>query len=141
MNGQQIRIYQVCSSRGAVFAIEKANGFWIGKRNIIVEKATYDKDLGFSEFRGNKSIIEKGFIDGREMDPKKEIIEVGMRLSLNLQPVDVEWLTRSAIAKLKALSTPELVQKALRELNFNEAEVKSMGGSENYHHIPNKRGL
>ncbi|KAH7833795.1 hypothetical protein Vadar_009784 [Vaccinium darrowii] len=40
----------------------------------------------------------------------------------------LEWLTRSVVAKLKALTTPELVQNALRDFKFNDVVVKSLGG-------------
>lgn len=57
-----------------------------------------------------------------------QIRESEGRFTLNLQPTATEWLTRSAIAKLKDLTTPDLIQRAFNEMNFSDVGVKSLGG-------------
>lgn len=137
--GNRFGFIRYDSIRGMEFAKEKANGFWIGKKNLIVEKATYDREapqqiskprfeLNYGGFRGSRAQGQNRAFDGKDMGYGKELKDVEKRFSLNLNPVAVDWLTKSAVAKLKALTTPELVQNALRELNFNDVSVKSLGG-------------
>ncbi|KAH7836254.1 hypothetical protein Vadar_034071 [Vaccinium darrowii] len=124
---------------GADCAMEYANGFWIGKRHLIVEKAAYDKvafshsphpsvGLEMKGIGGSRSFIQAGVHDCRAGVTRKNETKNERRLSLNLQPVAVEWLTRSAVAILKELTTPEIVLNALRDLKFEEVSVKSLGG-------------
>ncbi|KAH7862923.1 hypothetical protein Vadar_011144 [Vaccinium darrowii] len=122
------------SIKGADQAIEKANGFWIGKKHLIVERASFDlaqhpgvvfRNTGFSS---NKFFVHKGINQGEIWEDKMKGKKDERRISLNLQPVAVEWLSRSVVAKLKALTTPELVQNALKDFKFNDVVVKSLGG-------------
>ncbi|KAH7841221.1 hypothetical protein Vadar_027232 [Vaccinium darrowii] len=114
-------------------AVAKGNGIWIGKTHLIVERALYDKVLpkvGFSEVKGrsnsNFRIGKQNHEHNGDILPHRKEIE--KRHTLNVQPIASEWLTRSAVAKLKVFTDPNCVQKAFIDLNFTEVRVKSLGG-------------
>lgn len=91
--------------------------------------STFSKSIFERESRGVgriRSNVQFGMFESRAREPYKEAKEVEQRISLNLQSIAVEWLTRSAIVKLNALTTPQLVQNVLRELKLKD--VKSMRG-------------
>ncbi|KAH7853522.1 hypothetical protein Vadar_003541 [Vaccinium darrowii] len=130
--GNRFGFIRYVSTNGAQQAVAKGNGIWIGKKLLIVERALYDKlspKEGYYEVKGRSkpsSRIEKQNQDhnGVNLPQTKEIEK---RITLNVQPVASEWLTRSAVAKLKVFTTPDCVQKAFIDLNF-KVRVKSLGG-------------
>lgn len=44
--GNQFGFIRYASSRAVDVAISKANGLWVGKRYLIVERASFDKNVG-----------------------------------------------------------------------------------------------
>ncbi|KAH7837218.1 hypothetical protein Vadar_011178 [Vaccinium darrowii] len=131
--GNRFGFIRYVSTNGAQQAVAKGNGIWIGKKHLIVERALYDKfspKEGYYEVKGRSkpsARIEKQNQEhnGVNLPQTKEIEK---RITLNVQPVASEWLTRSAVAKLKVFTTPDCVQKAFIDLNFKEVRVKSLGG-------------
>lgn len=129
------------TTRDVEQAVDKANGFWIGKRSLIVERASYDKGLSYSTFSAKSFVgvfgssgyqnhkfqyeIPNHHFEGNGVS-LDQIRESEGIFTLNLQPTATEWLTRSAIAKLKDLTTHDLVQRAFNEMNFSDVGVKSV---------------
>ncbi|KAH7833255.1 hypothetical protein Vadar_004538 [Vaccinium darrowii] len=120
------------SFKEAQQARAKASGIRIGKKFLIVERAKCDKEspnTGSSEGRvvQKPSSRQENHYQGQNSNAffQKNIEK---RFTLNVQPIASEWLTRSAVAKLKAFTTPEVVQKAFSNLKFHEVRVKSLGG-------------
>ncbi|KAH7833300.1 hypothetical protein Vadar_004923 [Vaccinium darrowii] len=104
--------------KDVAFAIANANGLWVGRRNLIVKRASYD--------RGMVCVGSNSLMMGIPQAEKQKDIDA--RRSLNLQPIATSWLQTSAVVKLRTLSTPDLVLKALHEFKMKEIQVKSLGG-------------
>ncbi|KAH7850469.1 hypothetical protein Vadar_033471 [Vaccinium darrowii] len=127
--------------RSAVNAIAQVSGLRIGRRNLIVKQASYGKRnqrLGndkawpvsnrFTPLQKTQILPEVN----RNMSSRKrdstQFKELENRVTIYLQPTASEWLWRSAIAELKDVSTPEIIQNAFSELKFKNIQVRSMGG-------------
>lgn len=145
-------------NRSAVdIAIAKANGLWIGKRRLMVERAAYDRGfvtpktasnfwesgkgnqkvanpsvLGVSKYGyQNKTYVNVPIQQGRNqsLEVPGKCMENGDNLySINVQPIATEWLTRSVVVRLFNLSATELVRKAFTDFNFNDVLVRHLGG-------------
>ncbi|KAH7865885.1 hypothetical protein Vadar_012672 [Vaccinium darrowii] len=129
------------NNREATHAIEKSNGLWVGRRNLEVKIARYDRRNAVKNSNQRSSGIyhfaplvnqhkshAAGFsttLNHVEIDPSKEFDK---RITINLQPSASEWLWRSAIAELKAISSPEIIQDAFSKLHFEGVKVRSLGG-------------
>lgn len=100
------------------FAIANANGLWVGRRNLIVKRASYD--------RGMASVGFNSQMMGVPQANKQK--EVDARRTLKFQPIATSWLQTSVIVKLLTLSTPDLVLKAFHEFKMKEIQVRSLGG-------------
>lgn len=50
------------------------------------------------------------------------------RIAINLQPTASEWLWRSAIAEMKAISSPLVIKEAFSKVHFKNVRVRSLGG-------------
>ncbi|KAH7841955.1 hypothetical protein Vadar_010007 [Vaccinium darrowii] len=100
------------------FAIANANGLWVGRRNLLVKRASYD--------RGMVSTGSNPQMMGIPLAEKQKDIVASK--SLNFQPIATSWLQTSAVVKLMTLSTPDLVLKAFHEFKMKEIQVRSLGG-------------
>ncbi|KAH7854712.1 hypothetical protein Vadar_017017 [Vaccinium darrowii] len=133
--------WRLINNREATHAIEKSNGFWVGRRNLEVKIARYDmrnavmnsdqRSSGifrFASLVNHHKSHAAGFSTSSnhvDIDPSKEFDK---RITINLQPSASEWLWRSAIAELKAISSPEIIQDAFSKLHFEGVKVRSLGG-------------
>ncbi|KAH7861064.1 hypothetical protein Vadar_021208 [Vaccinium darrowii] len=112
-------------SREVEVAIAKANGLWIGRRNLIVERASFDHEFVTPKHDIQSGNFRQYQVEEKKFDQKYDenggfVKQVEKNVTLYVQPVATEWLRRSAVAKLKEISTSELIQKAFTEINFNE---------------------
>ncbi|KAH7840800.1 hypothetical protein Vadar_021810 [Vaccinium darrowii] len=121
-------------------AIALASGLWIGRRYLIVKKASFERrqqspDYGkiksglnrFDPMQYAQSLNENGRDSYYKYKDSTKIKELEKRVTINLGPTAPEWLWRSAIAELKEVSTPEIILKAFTQLNFKDVIVRSMG--------------
>ncbi|KAF7129743.1 hypothetical protein RHSIM_Rhsim10G0189500 [Rhododendron simsii] len=53
--------------------------------------------------------------------------ELERKVTLNFQPTASGWLMTSAVAKLKEITTMEMLQQALEDLDFQDVSAKSLG--------------
>lgn len=119
VTGNRFGFIRFINNREATHAIEKSNGFWVGRRNLEVKIARYDRRnavmnsdqrssgiFRFASLVNHHKSHAAGFSTSSnhvEIDPSKEFDK---RITINLQPSTSEWLWRSAIAELKAISSP-----------------------------------
>ncbi|KAH7834001.1 hypothetical protein Vadar_011815 [Vaccinium darrowii] len=116
--GNQYGYVRFAFQKDVGFAIANANGLWVGRRNLIVKRASYD--------RGMASVGSNSQMMGISQAEKQKDIEA--RRTLNLQPIATSWLQTSAVVKLMTLSTPDLVLKAFHEFKMKDIQIRSLGG-------------
>ncbi|KAH7857944.1 hypothetical protein Vadar_018185 [Vaccinium darrowii] len=142
------------NKRAVDIAIAKANGLWIGRRRLMVERAAYDRGFVTPKTASNFRESGKGFqklaypsdlgvskygyqnksFDNDPIQPDRfhSLEQPGKSMenifSIYVQPIASEWLTRSIVVRLFNLSATELVQKAFTDLNFNDVLVRHLGG-------------
>ncbi|KAH7852881.1 hypothetical protein Vadar_030477 [Vaccinium darrowii] len=128
-------------------AIADLNGFIIRNKKMLVKLATFNagkdqggvhlglfKDARKMEFRNRVTKVnnQDGVISGMAA-AKKSFAEVvvgklkveSRRITINA--IGNEWLSRSAVAKLKSLATMESIRDVLRCKDVPQIEVKDMG--------------
>lgn len=68
---------------------------------------------------------------GCTSDKQRDVVATKVlekRITINLQPIAPEWLWGSAIAELKAISSPLVIQETFSKVHFKNVRVRSLGG-------------
>ncbi|KAH7865644.1 hypothetical protein Vadar_009231 [Vaccinium darrowii] len=112
-------------------AIENANRIGIGKRSLVVERASYDRGIETTKAARNFGDSVNGYqklaYPTNLGDFRKGYQNKTFADALN-QKRSTEWLTRNAVVRLINITAAELVQKAFTDINFKDVLVKHLGG-------------
>ncbi|KAH7845036.1 hypothetical protein Vadar_034488 [Vaccinium darrowii] len=129
-SGNRFGFIRYDSSRGADFAISKANGIRVGKRYLIVERACYDRTSHPSAHgEGSGNFLQKPRYDNHipfhqlsnsiPESSGKSLKNADRNITLNVQPVASEWLNRSVVVNLFDITTTKMIHKAFSDINFS----------------------
>ncbi|KAH7857029.1 hypothetical protein Vadar_008229 [Vaccinium darrowii] len=84
--------------------------------------------IGVLVHQGFLESFAEGVNDGSRNYGKILVKDLEKWKTIILQPSASEWAWRSAIAKLKEITTPDAIQDAFSKVNFVGVKVRSMGG-------------
>ncbi|KAH7853429.1 hypothetical protein Vadar_002303 [Vaccinium darrowii] len=141
MTGNKFGFIRYNNHSSVINAISRASGLWIGRRNLVVKKASFERrhqkpDHGkitpglnrFAPLQYAQTLNVGGRDSCYRNKDFTQIKDLEKRITINLVPTASEWLWRSAIADLKEVSIPEIIMNAFTELNFKDVQARSMGG-------------
>lgn len=154
--GNRFGFVRFKNSRDTQIAIAKTDGFWIGRRNLIVERARFDRGGNSKDFSQPTAynIPTKAYnakvwphnhqncpkeTRGKEVWRRKGVVESSKQGALTNTPLrnlgtiyaqtaGCGWLTRSAVAMIRRpISTEDLATIFKRE-GISDIQIKAMGG-------------